>query len=183
MFSATLSKELQVNLKKKRSSKGSTKHYKREEKSSSTLGMSGFHLSLINMSNRFVDDLLLQLDFRDPEPAVIDLSPRGGVVSTLQEGKIECLSGDKVCLRCLLLRSGSGLPLTRLTGLLYLLFLTSAPRQNFGVPLFDRRHPAPHSSPCVIGHQRISSPLPTRATATAQEPRQVFVLISLCRRG
>ena len=42
------------------------------------------------------DDLLLQLDFRDPEPAVVDLSPSGGLVSTLQEGKIECLSGDKV---------------------------------------------------------------------------------------
>jgi ATP-dependent RNA helicase DDX24/MAK5 len=45
VFSATLSKELQVNLKKKRSSKGSTKHYKREEKSS-TLGVSGFHLHI-----------------------------------------------------------------------------------------------------------------------------------------
>lgn len=42
------------------------------------------------------DDLLLRLDFRDPTPEVIDLSPVGGVVSTLQEGKIECLSGDKV---------------------------------------------------------------------------------------
>jgi hypothetical protein len=39
---------------------------------------------------------LLRLDFRDPNPEVIDLSPVGGVVSTLQEGKIECLSGDKV---------------------------------------------------------------------------------------
>lgn len=45
VFSATLSKELQVNLKKKRSSKGSTKRYKQEEKSSSTLGMSVFRLS------------------------------------------------------------------------------------------------------------------------------------------
>ena len=42
------------------------------------------------------DDLLLRLDFRDPNPEVVDLSPVGGVVSTLQEGKIECLSGDKV---------------------------------------------------------------------------------------
>jgi len=39
--------------------------------------------------------LLLRLDFRDPAPEVIDLSPEGGIVSTLQEGKIECLSGDK----------------------------------------------------------------------------------------
>ena len=43
-----------------------------------------------------LDDLLLRLDFRDPAPEIIDLSPVGGVVSTLQEGKIECLSGDKV---------------------------------------------------------------------------------------
>lgn len=43
-----------------------------------------------------VDDLLLRLDFRDPEPEVIDLSPEGGVVSTLQESKIECLTSEKV---------------------------------------------------------------------------------------
>jgi hypothetical protein len=43
-----------------------------------------------------LDDLLLRLDFRDPTPEIIDLSPVGGMVSTLQEGKIECLSGDKV---------------------------------------------------------------------------------------
>lgn len=42
------------------------------------------------------DDLLLRLDFRDPDPEVIDISPEGGVVSTLQESKIECISGDKV---------------------------------------------------------------------------------------
>ena len=46
--------------------------------------------------NILSDDLLLRLDFRDPDPEVIDLSPVGGMVSTLQEGKIECLSGDKV---------------------------------------------------------------------------------------
>jgi hypothetical protein len=43
----------------------------------------------------FADDLLLRLDFRDPDPEVIDLSPVGGVVSTLQESKVECLSSDK----------------------------------------------------------------------------------------
>ena len=30
----------------------------------------------------------------DPEPEVINISPEGGVVSTLQEGKVECLSAD-----------------------------------------------------------------------------------------
>ncbi|KAF5310717.1 hypothetical protein D9619_008153 [Psilocybe cf. subviscida] len=78
VFSATLSKDLQRNVKKKFRPKGNKKHYKREQKPATTL-----------------DDLLLRLDFRDPEPEVIDLSPKGGVVSTLQEGKIECLSGDK----------------------------------------------------------------------------------------
>ncbi|KAF8905264.1 P-loop containing nucleoside triphosphate hydrolase protein [Gymnopilus junonius] len=78
VFSATLSKDLQRNLKKKFRPKGSKKHYKHDQVPASTL-----------------DDLLLCLDFRDPNPEVIDLSPVGGVVSTLQEGKIECLSGDK----------------------------------------------------------------------------------------
>ena len=34
----------------------------------------------------FPDELLLRLDFRDPDPAVIDISPEGGVVSSLKEG-------------------------------------------------------------------------------------------------
>jgi ATP-dependent RNA helicase DDX24/MAK5 len=38
----------------------------------------------------------MRLDFRDPEPEVIDLSPEGGSVSTLRESKIECLTADKV---------------------------------------------------------------------------------------
>ena len=38
----------------------------------------------------------MRLDFRDPEPEVIDLSPEGGVVSTLKESKIDCLISDKV---------------------------------------------------------------------------------------
>lgn len=39
---------------------------------------------------------MLRLDFRDPEPRVIDISPKGGVVATLQESKIECLGSEKV---------------------------------------------------------------------------------------
>jgi ATP-dependent RNA helicase DDX24/MAK5 len=42
------------------------------------------------------DDLLLKLDFRDPDPEIIDISPQGGVVSSLKESKIECLAADKV---------------------------------------------------------------------------------------
>ncbi|KAK2461248.1 hypothetical protein APHAL10511_006775 [Amanita phalloides] len=71
VFSATLSKDLQRNLKKRAK-------IPKSNKKGSTL-----------------DDLLLRLDFRDPEPEVVDLSPAGGVVSTLQESKMECLATDK----------------------------------------------------------------------------------------
>ncbi|KAH7103887.1 DEAD-domain-containing protein [Auriculariales sp. MPI-PUGE-AT-0066] len=71
VFSATLSKDLQHNFKRRKNHFG-------KAKSTSTL-----------------DDLLMRLDFRDPEPEVIDLSPEGGVVATLQESKIECLGPDK----------------------------------------------------------------------------------------
>ncbi|KAG8880681.1 ATP-dependent RNA helicase [Tulasnella sp. 332] len=74
IFSATLSKDLQKNLKKK----GDEKKKKRQRKITSTL-----------------DDLLMRLDFRDENPDVIDLSPQGGVVESLQESKVECLVKDK----------------------------------------------------------------------------------------
>lgn len=44
------------------------------------------------------DDLLLRLDFRDEAPQIIDLSPKDGVVSRLQESKIECMAVNKVLL-------------------------------------------------------------------------------------
>ncbi|KAH0835852.1 ATP-dependent RNA helicase [Lanmaoa asiatica] len=75
VFSATLSKDLQRNLKRRFRPKPGKKG---NSKPPSTL-----------------DDLLLRLDFRDPAPEVIDLSPEGGVVSTLQESKIECLASEK----------------------------------------------------------------------------------------
>ncbi|KAI8969781.1 DEAD-domain-containing protein [Trametes punicea] len=73
VFSATLSKDLQRNLRKR-----SRTRRRKNEKPASTL-----------------DDLLLRLDFRDPEPAVVDISPAGSVVATLTESKIECLTSDK----------------------------------------------------------------------------------------
>ncbi|KAL1741030.1 P-loop containing nucleoside triphosphate hydrolase protein [Schizophyllum fasciatum] len=75
VFSATLSKDLQRNLKKR---KHPGKGRKPRAAPASTL-----------------DDLLMRLDFRDPEPEVIDLSPKGGVVSTLKESKVECVVSDK----------------------------------------------------------------------------------------
>ncbi|EIM19858.1 P-loop containing nucleoside triphosphate hydrolase protein [Wallemia mellicola CBS 633.66] len=74
VFSATLSKDLQQNLKRKRKA-GSGKK-KQEVKSS-------------------LDDLLMRLDFRDLEPSIIDLSPVNKVVSTLEEARVDCLSTDK----------------------------------------------------------------------------------------
>lgn len=75
VFSATLSKDLQQILKKRWRPKG----FQKNDGPASTL-----------------DDLLLRLDFRDPEPEIIDISPRGGVVATLNESTIECLATNKV---------------------------------------------------------------------------------------
>ncbi|KZV76542.1 DEAD-domain-containing protein [Peniophora sp. CONT] len=74
VFSATLSKDLQRNLKKRRKARVTRKG----DKPASTL-----------------DDLLFRLDFRDPEPQVVDIAPEGGVVSTLVESKIECVVAEK----------------------------------------------------------------------------------------
>ncbi|KAF8268903.1 ATP-dependent RNA helicase, partial [Lactarius quietus] len=74
VFSATLSKELQRNLKKRWQPKGAGKS---------------------NGPASTLDDLLLRLDFRDSEPEIIDISPEGGAVSTLKESRIECLAADK----------------------------------------------------------------------------------------
>ena len=99
VYSATLSKDLQQNLKRRHFVGGKGK---RREKPSSTLGeLFSFRFAVLGEGGRLmckgvVDDLLLRLDFRDPEPEVIDLSPEGGVVSTLQEAKIECTTNDKV---------------------------------------------------------------------------------------
>ncbi|TXT07465.1 hypothetical protein VHUM_03185 [Vanrija humicola] len=71
VFSATLSKDLQQNLKKRRRSKP-------KGKKASAL-----------------EDLVEKLDFRDEAPLVIDLSPEGGLVKTLRESMIECVVSDK----------------------------------------------------------------------------------------
>ncbi|KAJ9109741.1 hypothetical protein QFC19_001971 [Naganishia cerealis] len=73
VFSATLSKDLQTNLKR-----GNWRGRKAKGGKSSTL-----------------DDLLQRLDFRDSKPALIDISPEGGLVATLRESIIECLNTDK----------------------------------------------------------------------------------------
>ncbi|KIY47368.1 ATP-dependent RNA helicase [Fistulina hepatica ATCC 64428] len=75
VFSATMSKDLQRNLKRRSKVRG--KNY-RKNKPAST-----------------IDDLLLRVDFRDADPQIVDVSPAHGVVFQLQESKIECLMTDK----------------------------------------------------------------------------------------
>lgn len=78
VFSATMSKELQRNLKKK-------------GKASQRFGITETekgHLGALGA-------LLGKLDFRDPDPTVIDLTSETGLVSTLQEAQIECLTTEK----------------------------------------------------------------------------------------
>ena len=79
VFSATMSRDLQQNLRKRRRALPIQTKKGENGKPKSTL-----------------DELLLKLDFRDPDPEVIDLSPKGGVVSTLKESLVECLAADKV---------------------------------------------------------------------------------------
>lgn len=91
VFSATLSKDLQRNLKKRARPKGKKRHAP-----ASTLGMWCGSVRKERDTDIVLDDLLMRLDFRDPQPEVIDLSPEGGVVSTLRESRIDCLANEKV---------------------------------------------------------------------------------------
>ena len=70
IFSATLSKDLQRNLKRA--------NRKKKAKGDSTL-----------------DELIGMIDFRDEDPEVIDLSTSNRLATRLVESKIECLSKDK----------------------------------------------------------------------------------------
>lgn len=70
IFSATLTKELQDNLKRS--------NRKRKSKNGSTL-----------------DDLIGMIDFRDEDPKIVDLSTKTRLASGLTESKIECLSKEK----------------------------------------------------------------------------------------
>ncbi|GAA5941103.1 ATP-dependent RNA helicase [Sporobolomyces koalae] len=77
VFSATMSKELQRNVKRKPGWKRWVPKGVDEDSMSS------------------LDDLLDKLDFRDPNPEIIDLTPEHGLVETLKECKVECLVGEK----------------------------------------------------------------------------------------
>jgi ATP-dependent RNA helicase DDX24/MAK5 len=75
IFSATLSKDLQGNLKRGNWRRNAAN----KKKEANTL-----------------DDLFGKLDFRDEKPEVIDLSPQGRLVATLRESMVECLTMEKV---------------------------------------------------------------------------------------
>lgn len=51
---------------------------------------------MLHIADSKIDELIMRLDFRDPTPEVVDLSPKDSLVSTFQESKIECLPSDKV---------------------------------------------------------------------------------------
>lgn len=68
------------------------------------------------------------------------------------------------------------MPQLTFSGRLSLLFLTSAPGQNFGVSVFDRWRPPTCSSPGAVGYPSIRSPLSARATETTQKLRSVWIL-------
>ncbi|GAA5956239.1 hypothetical protein JCM10213_000983 [Rhodosporidiobolus nylandii] len=79
VFSATMSRELQQNFKRK----GGLTNRRWQPPTEGGGDMSS------------LDDLLDRLDFRDPDPEIIDLSPEHGLVETLHECKVECLQNEK----------------------------------------------------------------------------------------
>ena len=134
VFSATLSKDLQQNLKKRWRHRGFQKN-----NSASTL-----------------DDLLSRLDFRDAEPEIDDLSPKGGVVPTLKESKIECLATDKVRVIC------STCPLSEspATGCLSLLLSSAIPRAHACVHVINRRNSQINTSSRATRPTHVPTSLP-----------------------
>lgn len=101
VFSATMSKELQKNLKKPAGKRRIVNPEDRGE-----LGALGAYWSaLLSLTKSLTctaffntsseGSLMETLDFRDPDPEVIDLLPEGGKVSSLLEAGIDCLASDK----------------------------------------------------------------------------------------
>ncbi|PLW24749.1 hypothetical protein PCANC_05194 [Puccinia coronata f. sp. avenae] len=77
VFSATMDKNLQINLKKKSL-----------QRKTPAVGAPA-------PPEDPMHDLLEQIDFRDPHPELIDLTPEGRMVGGLKECKIECVLKDK----------------------------------------------------------------------------------------
>lgn len=79
ILSATLSKALQINLKRRKKAQQFTKKKHQKNKENATT----------------LEDLMQRIDFRDDEPVVIDLTPAQGLPEGLSETKIECVATDK----------------------------------------------------------------------------------------
>ena len=140
VFSATFSKELQQNLKKTR---WRPKGFQKNDKPTSTL-----------------DDLLSRLDFRDPEPEIVDISPRSGMVPTLKESRIECLATDKVRV----FRSTCPLSDSPATGCLPLLFPSAISRAHACVHVINRRNSQISTSSGATRTAHVPTSLPAGAT-------------------
>lgn len=184
VFSATLSRDLQQNLKRRKRMKQSNGKRKGNGRPETTLG--ALLMSLLRLQDMFLtvskstifrvfyistDELLLKLDFRDPEPEVIDLSPEGGVVSTLKESQIECLSADKV--RFVFSShpvTRTGLTFCVALGCLSILLSTPIPRPLTGVPLFHRRYTQTITPDGTSPAQSLSATLAIAAETTTEKP-------------
>lgn len=189
VFSATLSRDLQQNLKRRKRVKQSNGKRKGNGRPETTLG--ALLMSLLRIQDMFLtvsnstispvfyistDQLLLKLDFRDPEPEVIDLSPEGGVVSTLKESQIECLSADKV--RFVFSNhpvTRTGLTFCVALGCLSILLPTPIPRPLTGVPLFHRRYTQTITPDGTSPAQSLPATLATAAEAKTEKPRPVRI--------
>lgn len=184
VFSATLSRDLQQNLKRRKRMKQSNGKRKGNGRPETTLG--ALLMSLLRIKDMFLtisnstispvfyistDELLLKLDFRDPEPEVIDLSPEGGVVSTLKESQIECLSADKV--RFVFSNhpvTRTGLTFCVALGCLSILLSTPIPRPLTGVPLFHRRYTQTITPDGTSPAQSLSATLAIAAETATEKP-------------
>lgn len=78
----------------------------------------------------FADALMSKLDFRDPAPEVVDLSPKDGLVASFQESKVECLTKEKVYFVSITLSL-----CLDFTGHLPILFFATIPRTIISVPI------------------------------------------------
>lgn len=144
VLSATLSKDLQRNLKKRTWPKPIKKRKNKDDNSSSTLGISSPLFVCQSEVMNITDDLLLRLDFRDSEPSIIDLSPQGNVVATLWEAKIECLPNHKV----ILVLAGIDMKYSPIhsPGCLSILLPSPASRTFTRLFVVYRRYSTPHAS-------------------------------------
>lgn len=97
VFSATMSKELQKNLKRPRHKRAKIKPG--QKGSMGALGdfHSGYFLRC-QLTSVCPGDLMDTVDFRDPEPEIINLTEAGSTISSLKECSIECVMTEKVCI-------------------------------------------------------------------------------------